>query len=215
MDLAMEWSPMEKGHLGYFKGCFICGEHSQSFTTTLDGPGVCGEHLSFLWEKSLENRTGVRGDATRCPRCDRRATVLWLKDGCTQCVWEALLKQESIDRWIFVGGAPIGAGEILEIGAYIEAWNRIGCCRRCGSKKLRIRRISMEFPRARRPVFPLWEHTKGELVGREKMRRRQLRAFTEGLLVVTMECPQCGYQEMEYPGLGEELLNLQKILSRL
>lgn len=215
MDLAMEWFSGAGGQFSLSKGCPICGRQMQSSITTLDGVPVCKDHLPLLWEHYLKDRTGLCGDTTRCPRCHGEVSILWLKDGCTHCFWGSILQQKEVDKWIFVGGTPIALGEVSELGAYIEAWNRLQCCKRCGCRQVRIRRLSLEFPRARGPVVALWELTKGEIGRDEKVRQRQLRAFTEGLLSVTVECPQCGYQEMEYPGLDEELLNFRKILSRL
>ena len=107
---------------------------------------------------------------------------------------------------MMVGGPPLPAGGAGELRAFVEAWRRVGSCQRCGSKAIRIRRLLLDFPRARGPLLPLWELSKTDMLPeRALLRERQLRVFTQGLLCVTLECPQCGYMEREFPGFGADL----------
>jgi DNA-directed RNA polymerase subunit RPC12/RpoP len=89
-----------------------------------------------------------------------------------------------------------------DLRLFMEAWRRIEACERCGSRAIRIRRLLLDFPRAQGPLYPLWEIRRGDQTAEDELRRgKQLLAYTEGFLKVTVECPQCGYLEREFTGL--------------
>lgn len=138
-----------------------------------------------------------------CPKCGLEGVLCWEGRGyCTRCLVGEIRQLPGLARWILVGGPALpGRGE-GELGAFLEAWRRVGACPRCGSKSIRLRRLLMDFPKAQAPIFPIWELTKEDMKPeRIMLRERQLRAFTEGLMRVTVECPQCGYMDLEFPGL--------------
>jgi hypothetical protein len=77
----------------------------------------------------------------------------------------------------------------------------MGPCERCGAERIRIRKITLDFPKSQGPVYPLWE-VSPEDRSREAdhHRQRQLEAYTRGFMRITVECPHCGFMQREFPG---------------
>jgi len=184
--------------------CPICGEDAPSRVLAQDRGPVCPRHFADLWLRQC--LAGLPASLPgSCPACGNATPLLWKEEGgerCTDCLAAALLQTDMPAHWILRGGTPLPEGALGDLRVFLEAWKRVPACERCGSQGIRIRKILVDFPRARGPLYPLWEIRRDDRsVESEKRRRRQLQAYTEGVLGVTLECPQCGYLEREFPGV--------------
>lgn len=205
-DLALEW-PLDKGlprkALTITGGCPICGALASEGFVTNDSRSICSRHLTEVWEDKILAGSAFPGEGT-CHVCGGGSPVLWQPRGpfptCTRCLLEGRQLPEC-ERWMVLGGEGIPMGAKGELGILLRAWKLVGGCHRCGSKSIRMRRLSLDLPRATGPVYPLWELRREDVEPhRSRLRERQLRIFTQGLLKVTFECPQCGYLEREFQG---------------
>lgn len=161
------------------------------------------EDFLLYWEKILMSGREDGGRKAPCPNCGSQAYVLWKDLGCTRCLLNGLRDEYSSWKWILIGASPLMRRDLMDIQIFLWAWGKIEVCPRCSSRKIRLRRIFLDFPKTRGPVVPLWNMAKEDLrLETMLIRERQLRAFTRGIMRVTFECPQCGFMEMEF--LGEE-----------
>lgn len=210
-DLVWEWFPGSgRKTLPVPAGrCVVCNGRGNHGVVSIDGQSICWEHLPFYWEELLAAQAGGMNISGRCPKCGLEGVFFWGKRGyCTSCMVNEIRNLPTLGRWVLVGGATLPARGEGELRAFLEAWRKVGACPRCCSKAIRVRRLIMDFPRAKAPIFPLWELTRQDMEPeRIMLRERQLRVFTEGLLRVTVECPQCGYMDLEYPGLESSSKN--------
>ncbi|MEJ5376541.1 MAG: hypothetical protein WHX93_08175 [bacterium] len=183
--------------------CALCGRPGQRQIVTSQGRNVCWEHLGCLWEEILVTQAARGSISGNCAKCGLAGVVLWGEKGhCTRCMVEDLRGFSQVTQWVLLGGSPMPARGQKELVAFLEAWRRVGACPRCGSRAIRVRRLVMDFPRAKGPLYPLWDLTREDMKPeRMLLRDRQLRLFTEGLMRATVECAQCGYMDLEYPGL--------------
>lgn len=204
-DLVWEWLPGPgRKNLPVLTGkCVVCNRTGNHGVVSVEGQSICWEHLACYWEELLSAQAGGIGISQRCPQCGLEGVFFWGARGyCTRCLVNEIKNLPALARWILVGGSALPGRGKGELTAFLEAWRKVGACPRCGSKAIRVRRLIMDFPKAKSPVFPIWELTRQDMrPERIMLRERQLRVFTQGLLRVTVECPQCGYMDLEYPGL--------------
>ncbi len=189
------------GHLPWHRPrpAFQLGEHSLIWARTSDEPHDVDELLR-LWEAVLMDGENCEREIT-CPNCGRVAPILWKAAGCTGCLVRRLNSESGSWRWIAIGAPPLLRKDLMDLKVFLWAWDKVGCCPRCGSRNIRMRRIFLDFPKTRGPILPLWEMDKGDLRPEVQLRREtQLRAFTRGVMRATVECPQCGFMEMEFIG---------------
>ncbi len=205
-DLVREWyqGPGEKACLVQAGKCSVCGVELDKAVGSIAGRTLCWEHLAGVWEELLVAQLGGGWTPGRCAGCGLEGVFCWEDRGyCTRCLVQTIRNLPGPQRWILVAGPPLPGRGKGELRAFLEAWRRVGACPRCASRAIRVRRLLMDFPRAQGPLFPVWEITRQDMSPERIMwRERQLRVFTEGLLRVTVECPQCGYMDLEFPGAG-------------
>lgn len=209
-DLASEWSlkSISRGPAPASKRCPMCGASAGGRLITSEGQPLCAEHLAPAWEERLVAASGGAGEEL-CGACGLGAMVLWHGKNalprCTRCFVQGVQDSTRTSRWMVVGGPALPPGALGEIRVFLKAWRLVESCERCGSRSIRIRRLLLDFPKAHAPLYPLWELRREDL-GPEKarLRERQVRIFTQGLLSVTLECPQCGYMEREFEGVEVE-----------
>ena len=178
---------------------FQLGQHSLIWARTSDEPHDL-DGLLRLWEGLLLD--GEKSERkTLCPNCGRQALILWKDVGCTGCLVQGLASEPGSWRWIVMGAPPLLRKDLMDLKLFIWVWDKVGCCPRCSSRRIRVKRIFLDFPKTRGPIIPLWEMDKGDLRPEVQMRREtQWKAFTRGIMRATVECPQCGFMEMEFIG---------------
>jgi len=181
------------------RSAFQLGQHSLIWARTSDEPHDVDELLR-LWEALLMDGENCENQ-TPCPRCGRLAAILWKAVGCTDCLVQGLACECGSWRWIVMGAPALLRKDIMDLKVFLWAWDKVRGCPRCSSRRIRIKRIFLDFPKTRGPILPLWEMDKGDLRPEVQMRREtQWKAFTRGIMRTTVQCPQCGFIEMEFIG---------------
>jgi hypothetical protein len=123
------------------------------------------------------------------------------------CISRALIAPERPDLWILVGGPPLPESAVGDMRVFLAVWKRLCQCERCGSKGIRVRKILVDLPRTRGPLYPLWEIGPEDRSAEAELRRtRQLEIYTRGAVRATLECPECGYLEREFPAADLDLV---------
>jgi hypothetical protein len=182
--------------------CAVCGGEASSRLLLSGVDAACAEHMADVWTRRLAPHAGKA--AAPCPECGESWPVLWHEGGrdrCPRCLAAALLQGHPLRRWALLGGPPGPPESLADLRLFGEVWKRIFMCERCGSRGIRLRKIWAEFPRSSGPIYPLWASGRWDAAPEaEAHRRQQLLAYTQGLVRVILECPQCGYLERELPG---------------
>jgi transposase-like protein len=183
--------------------CPSCGKRISSGVFSYYGSPVCPEHVADLWTRNLLVNFQAKA-MIHCPQCGDDTAIIWHGQGtssCTACLVSRLDREEASRRWVLMSGIPLGQEALGDLQIFRGVRQRIEACTRCRSKQIRIRKIRVDFPKASPPLYPLWEvFDTDRTADVEKQRGRQLEIYTQGLLKVTLECPQCGYMDLEFPG---------------
>lgn len=207
LDLLLEkgqFRPREMGTRRSPGTCPVCGKETAGGRFyTHEGLPLCPRHMGEQWERNLSPWVSGRSHKS-CTCCKRASALLWLRPQgsiCTRCLADRVMEVPGVLRWVLFQEPPLEGGRRLDLALFLEAWRLVSRCSRCGSRRIRIRKVSWEFPRALGPILPLWESTHKESPYHvESDRQRQLEIYTHGMLKASVECPQCGYSVREFLG---------------